>query len=50
VTGDGNEMDDICAIAGIHAAGFKSDYDFTDPEEIRALNIKESAMPQAPKR
>ena len=22
VTGDANEMDDICAIAGIHAAGF----------------------------
>lgn len=50
VTGDVNEMDDICAVAGIHAAGFKSDYDFTDPEDIRTLNIKEGPMPQPPKR
>jgi len=50
VTGDVNEMDDICAVAGIHAAGFKSDYDFTDPDDIRTLNIKEGAMPQPPKR
>jgi hypothetical protein len=50
VTGDVNEMDDICAVCGIHAAGFKSDYDFSDPEQIRALNIKEGVMPQPPKR
>jgi len=25
VTGDANEMDDICAIAGIHAAGYRAD-------------------------
>ena len=39
VTGDVNEMDDICAIAGIHAVGLKSDYDFDDPEQIRQLSI-----------
>jgi len=39
VTGDVNEMDDICAIAGIHAVGLKSDYDFDDPEQIRRLSI-----------
>jgi uncharacterized protein GlcG (DUF336 family) len=50
VTGDVNEMDDICAVAGIHAAGFKSDYDFTDPDDIRTFNIKQGAMPQPPKR
>jgi uncharacterized protein GlcG (DUF336 family) len=50
VTGDVNEMDDICAVAGIHAAGFKSDYDFSDPDEVRAFNIKEGPMPQPPKR
>src|SRR5215471_13990926 len=41
VTGDVNEMDDISAVAGIHAAGFRSDYDFTDPADIQAMNIKE---------
>jgi uncharacterized protein GlcG (DUF336 family) len=49
VTGDVNEMDDICAVAGIHAAGFRSDYDFHDPDDVRAFNIKEGAMPQPPK-
>jgi uncharacterized protein GlcG (DUF336 family) len=39
VTGDVNELDDICAIAGIHAAGLRSDYDFDDPEKIRRLSI-----------
>jgi uncharacterized protein GlcG (DUF336 family) len=39
VTGDVNEMDDICAIAGIHAVGLRSDYDFDDPEQIRTLSI-----------
>jgi uncharacterized protein GlcG (DUF336 family) len=39
VTGDVNEMDDICAIAGIHAAQLRSDYDFGDPEKVRALSI-----------
>jgi uncharacterized protein GlcG (DUF336 family) len=38
-TGDSNEVDDLCAIAGIRAAGFKSDYDFGEAD-IRRLNIK----------
>jgi uncharacterized protein GlcG (DUF336 family) len=50
VTGDVNEMDDLCAVDGIHAAGFKTDYDFEDDGDIHALNIKEGALPQAPKR
>ena len=50
VTGDVNEMDDIAAVAGIHAAGFKSDYDFTDPADLHAMNIKEDALPTPPKR
>jgi uncharacterized protein GlcG (DUF336 family) len=50
VTGDVNEMDDLAAVAGIHAAGFKSDYDFEDPADIHAMNIKEDALPQPPKR
>jgi hypothetical protein len=39
VTGDVNEMDDICAIAGIRAAGFRTDDDF-DEAAARRLNIK----------
>jgi uncharacterized protein GlcG (DUF336 family) len=50
VTGDVNEMDDLCAVEGIRAAGFKSDYDFEDPEDIRTLNIKEGALPKSPAR
>jgi hypothetical protein len=50
VTGDVNEMDDLCAVDGIHAAGFKTDYDFEEAGDIHALNIKEGALPQAPKR
>jgi uncharacterized protein GlcG (DUF336 family) len=49
VTGDVNEMDDIAAVAGIHAAGFKSDYDFTDPADLHAMNIKEDTLPTPPK-
>jgi hypothetical protein len=49
VTGDVNEMDDLAAAAGIHAAGFKSDYDFADPQDIHAMNIKEGDLPTAPK-
>lgn len=40
VTGDTNQMDDTCAIAGIHAAGLKTDEDFKDAEQVHALNIK----------
>jgi uncharacterized protein GlcG (DUF336 family) len=44
VTGDANEMDDICAIAGIHAAGYRADSDFFgEPELMRALSIHKSA-------
>ncbi len=39
VTGDVNEVDDICAIEGIRRAGLCSDDDFT-PEEMKRLNIK----------
>ena len=49
VTGDVNEMDDIAAVAGIHAAGYRSDYDFTAVGDIHAMNIKEDALPQPPK-
>ncbi len=45
VTGDSGEMDDVCAIAGIHAAGHKADGDFTDPDAMVALNIKEPTAP-----
>jgi uncharacterized protein GlcG (DUF336 family) len=44
VTGDANELDDICAIAGIHAAGLRADSDFFgDPDKMRALSIHKSA-------
>jgi hypothetical protein len=43
-------MDDIVAVAGIRSAGFKSDYDFTDAEDIERLNIKESKIPTPPKK
>lgn len=39
VTGDVNEVDDLCAMAGIRAVGFKCDDDFS-PEECHRLNIK----------
>ena len=39
VTGDVNEIDDLCAIDGIHAGGFRADADF-DAEAARRLNIK----------
>ena len=42
VTGDVNEVDDLCAMAGIRAAGFRCDDDF-DAAECRRLNIKKDA-------
>jgi uncharacterized protein GlcG (DUF336 family) len=39
VTGDVNEVDDLCAIDGIHAGGFRADADF-GPAEAKRLNIK----------
>jgi len=56
VTGDANELDDICAIAGIHAVKLCADSDFfDDPEAMRALSIHKSAplvdsRPNAPAR
>src|SRR5215470_6071647 len=50
VTGDVNEMDDLAAVDGIHSVGFRSDYDFADPDDMHALNIKEDALPKPPKR
>ena len=39
VTGDVNEVDDLCAIDGIHAGGFRADADF-DAKAAKRLNIK----------
>lgn len=39
VTGDVNEVDDLCAIAGIRATGLKADEDF-DEATCKRLNIK----------
>jgi len=39
VTGDVNEVDDLCAMDGIRSAGFVPDDDF-DAEAIERLNIK----------
>ena len=39
VTGDVNEVDDLCAIDGIHAGGFLADDDF-DAAAVKRLNIK----------
>jgi len=51
VTGDANEMDDICAIAGIHAAGLRADSDFFhDPEQMRALSIHKSPPLKDPRK
>jgi uncharacterized protein GlcG (DUF336 family) len=49
VTGDVNEMDDICAMAGIRAAGFRTDDDF-NAEEVRAFNIKKGPPLQDPRK
>jgi uncharacterized protein GlcG (DUF336 family) len=44
VTGDANELDDICAVAGIHAAGLCADSDFFhDADLMRMLSIHKSA-------
>jgi uncharacterized protein GlcG (DUF336 family) len=47
-TGDVNQMDDICAMAGIRAAGFMPDEDF--PDELgRVLNIKRDPVVKDPR-
>ena len=48
VTGDVNEVDDLCAMAGIRAAGFRCDDDF-DAAECRRLNIKKDAPVKDPR-
>ena len=51
VTGDANEMDDICAIAGIHAVGLRADCDFFhDSEQMRALSIHKSPPLKDPRK
>jgi uncharacterized protein GlcG (DUF336 family) len=51
VTGDANEMDDICAIAGIHAVGLRADSDFFhDREQMRALSIHKSPPLKDPRK
>jgi uncharacterized protein GlcG (DUF336 family) len=51
VTGDANEMDDICAIAGIHAVGLRADSDFFhDTEQMRALSIHKSPPLKDPRK
>src|SRR2546425_4769112 len=48
VTGDVNEVDDLCAIDGIRAAGFLSDDDF-DAKAVRRLNIKKDPALRDPR-
>ncbi len=48
VTGDVNEVDDLCAMAGIRAAGFRCDEDFDDAD-CRRLNIKKDAPIRDPR-
>jgi uncharacterized protein GlcG (DUF336 family) len=51
VTGDANEMDDICAIAGIHAVGLRADSDFFhDAEAMRVLSIHKAPLPKDPRK
>jgi len=49
LTGDTNEVDDLCAIAGIHSAGFKSDDDF-NAADMRRLNIKRGPPVEDPEK
>ena len=49
VTGDVNEMDDICAMEGIRGTGYKTDYDFDADDEHR-LKIVKSAPIKDPRK
>jgi uncharacterized protein GlcG (DUF336 family) len=49
VTGDVNEVDDLCAIDGIRAAGFRCDDDF-DAEAVKRLNIKKDPPLRDPRK
>ena len=48
VTGDVNEVDDLCAMAGIRAVGFLCDDDFSEAD-CRRLNIKKDAPIRDPR-
>src|SRR6266481_2251807 len=49
VTGDVNEVDDLCAMDGIRAAGFLPDDDF-DAEAVERLNIKKDPPIRDPRK
>ena len=49
VTGDINEMDDICAIAGISSAGLRADDHFGEKDQ-RRLNIKKNPTLKDPRK
>jgi uncharacterized protein GlcG (DUF336 family) len=49
VTGDVNEIDDLCAMDGIRAAGFLSDDDF-DASAVKRLNIKKDPPIRDPRK
>ena len=42
-TGDTNEVDDLCVIAGIRAAGFKTDQDFGEDVVVLHAGTKRDA-------
>ena len=49
VTGDVNEVDDLCAIDGIHTGGFRADDDF-DAGAAKRLNIKKDPPLKDPRK
>jgi uncharacterized protein GlcG (DUF336 family) len=49
VTGDVNEVDDLCAIDGIHAAGLRADDDY-DAKAARRMNIKKDPPVRDPRK
>src|SRR3954451_10049666 len=49
VTGDVNEVDDLCAMDGIRSAGFLPDNDF-DAEAVKRLNIKKAPPIRDPRK
>ena len=49
VTGDVNEVDDLCALDGIRAGGFLPDDDF-DPKAVKRLNIKKDPPLRDPRK
>ena len=49
VTGDVNEIDDLCAMDGIRAGGYLPDDDF-GPADVRRLNIKKDPPLRDPRK